>query len=553
LPKDIVICADGTGNTVVRGRGTNVFKLFEAVDINGHRKISGRTPQVGFYTDGVGTEGNQYARLLGSLFGFGLKRNVLHLYRDLAHSYEPGDKIFMFGFSRGAFTVRMLAGLIDVCGVLRVEETEGDSALLKRYSNLAYDAYLAIQPTTLEGRIKWGRSTKAAWLRFAELRDKVSQHPTPIEFIGVWDTVGALGFPIEKVATFWNRHIRRFQFARTDVKENVTCARHALSIDDARASFHPMLWNNTGHADTKQVWFAGVHANVGGGYPKQGMSLVSLDWMMAEAEARGLVFIDSLRDQYRDAQNVHDHIYDSRAGLRTYYRFKFRDLDKICKQADVPLRIHESVGERIFMGTELYAPGNVPSDFEIEPYRPGDLVGWWVARLQHITHKTGDGEDLLDDVSVWRFLKKGCYWGMLVATMLIAVELGADAWAASAGPARTGLDQLLLAVQDTTGTLSMFERGNREASELTGQGLAYSLSAPGIAGVVYRVVEAALLLVGVAMTFYLISILARERIYGHFREKWFQRVLAARNLRLPPDYPRSAEALAARAARDPAP
>jgi uncharacterized protein (DUF2235 family) len=118
MSKNIIICSDGTGNTAIKNRGTNVFKLFEAVDLNGHRTDANLTPQIALYDDGVGTQNFLLLKLLGGAFGWGLKRNVLKLYTGLVRIYDPGDRIYLFGFSRGAFTVCTLAGLIAKCGIL---------------------------------------------------------------------------------------------------------------------------------------------------------------------------------------------------------------------------------------------------------------------------------------------------------------------------------------------------------------------------------------------------------------------------------------------------
>jgi uncharacterized protein (DUF2235 family) len=138
--KNIVICSDGTGNTAIKGRGTNVFKLFEAVDLNGHRTDPARTPQVAIYDDGVGTEDFKPVRILAGATGYGLSRNVKQLYKELVRIYDPGDRIFLFGFSRGAFTVRTLAGLIGFCGIVdagRLETVEALTSTVRR----AYRAY----------------------------------------------------------------------------------------------------------------------------------------------------------------------------------------------------------------------------------------------------------------------------------------------------------------------------------------------------------------------------------------------------------------------------
>lgn len=138
--KNIVICSDGTGNTSVKGRGTNVFKLYEAVDTNGHRFRPGLTPQIALYDDGVGTENFKWLRIASGATGWGLSRNVKQLYTELARVYDAGDRIYLFGFSRGAFTVRTLAGFIATCGILDAERF-ASSAALERAVRRAYGGY----------------------------------------------------------------------------------------------------------------------------------------------------------------------------------------------------------------------------------------------------------------------------------------------------------------------------------------------------------------------------------------------------------------------------
>ena len=139
-PKNIVICSDGTGNSAIKDRGTNVFKLYEAVDFNGHLNNPMLTPQIAFYDDGVGTETFKPLKLLGGAFGWGLSRNVRNLYAALVRSYDPGDKIFLFGFSRGAFTVRTLGGFITACGILNRSRYPTDADLVKTVEE-AYEVY----------------------------------------------------------------------------------------------------------------------------------------------------------------------------------------------------------------------------------------------------------------------------------------------------------------------------------------------------------------------------------------------------------------------------
>src|SRR5829696_9712900 len=116
--KNIIVCSDGTGNSAIKGRGTNVFKLFEAIDLNGHRHDPALDPQVAFYDDGVGTEKFKVLKIFAGATGWGLSRNVRQLYKEIVRIHDPGDRIFLFGFSRCAFTVRTLVGLIHTCGIL---------------------------------------------------------------------------------------------------------------------------------------------------------------------------------------------------------------------------------------------------------------------------------------------------------------------------------------------------------------------------------------------------------------------------------------------------
>src|SRR5262245_56889357 len=124
MAKNIVICSDGTGNTAILGRGTNVFKLFEAIDLNGHRTDPHLVPQIALYDDGVGTERFKPLKIFAGMTGFGLSRNVKQLYKELVRVYDPGDRLFLFGFSRGAFTVRTLAGLITTCGMVDIAKLD---------------------------------------------------------------------------------------------------------------------------------------------------------------------------------------------------------------------------------------------------------------------------------------------------------------------------------------------------------------------------------------------------------------------------------------------
>jgi uncharacterized protein (DUF2235 family) len=401
MPRNIVLCSDGTGNSAIKDRGTNVFKLYEALDLNGHRKNPGLPPQLAFYDDGVGTERFKPLRMLGGAFGWGLSRNVKELYASLVRAYEPGDRLFLFGFSRGAYTVRTLAGFIATCGVLRREAFACDADLWHAVGE-AYEEYRR-KYRTFTGRLvrkPYARERSAAFKQVHSV-----QHPrhapggdVRIEFIGVWDTVDAVGLPVDFLADLINAFIYRFRFPDQKLSPLVTRACHAISVDDERRTFHPVMWDEQDEkaGRIEQLWFAGVHANVGGGYDRQGMSLVALDWMMAQAERQRLRFLPAVRASYRQQQNVNDRIYDSRAGAAVYYRYAPRDIGAICLKHHLTPKLHISTLERIAAATDGYAPGNLPRDLQI--VSPGTGAAQLARLGRFIRGIHGNSRTLLDRV-----------------------------------------------------------------------------------------------------------------------------------------------------------
>jgi uncharacterized protein (DUF2235 family) len=372
MAKNIVICSDGTGNSAVKDRGTNVFKIFESIDLNGHRLNPKLDPQVPIYDDGVGTEDFRPIKIFAGITGWGLSRNVKQLYKELCHIYDRGDKIFLFGFSRGAFTVRTLAGFILKCGIIDAQKQPTAKAFDDCVGR-AYKAYRSCYRTALM-RLLRGEASAAATDEFRVQYCHPQQ--TRIHFIGVWDTVDAVGMPFH-VSDLINALIYRFKFPNQRLSEQVDHAYHALAIDDDRHSFHPLLWDQRASSPGKsqkieQVWFPGAHANVGGGYPKQGLSLTAMHWLMTKAQNAGLRFIPGEYEYYRDHANVDDKLYDPRAGLGVFYRWKPRDIAQLCRDNGVTPAMHLSVMERIAHGTEDYSPGNLPSQARIVITPNGD-------------------------------------------------------------------------------------------------------------------------------------------------------------------------------------
>ena len=372
MAKNIVIFSDGTGNTAIKGRGTNVFKMFEAVDLNGHRTDLSLLAQIASYDDGVGTENFKLLKIFSGATGWGLSRNVKQLYKELCRVYEPKtpddpdgqpDQIYLFGFSRGAFTVRSLVGFIATAGLVSPAKMRANNlwtaADLRKHVNKAYRLYKSCYPPALIDRLR-PRHTEADIKAFRERFCHDGE--VRIRFLGVWDTVDAVGLPL-KSAEILNTVFYRFKFPDTRLSDCVDHACQALAIDDERDSFQPLLWDvkEPPRGTVEQVWFAGAHSNVGGGYPKQGMSLVALDWMMAKAEASGLRIVAGDRRTALDHASVDDKLYDPRAGLGVFYRWRPRDIEALCREKgiDAPV-VHVSVLERIGRGTEDYAPGNLP-------------------------------------------------------------------------------------------------------------------------------------------------------------------------------------------------
>jgi len=395
MPKNIILCSDGTGQTGGKGNNTNVWRIFKSIDLAGFGTDGSRrhVEQRAFYDDGVGTSRPRWWALFCGAFGYGLSRNVKQLYTILAANFDPGDHIYLFGFSRGAFTVRTLAGLINTCGVIsRYDSTEDrylDDEELEKRVKKAYKAYRQRYSAKLccwfkkkfrvenidvdQFRRTYGvRVTREQYDTYDGIvGGPATGHHVPIRFIGIWDTVDAVGFPWDRVANCWNKYIYQYKFPNYRLSDYINKACHALAIDEERGSFKPLMFDQRPYKDGQlvehaapeddrridQVWFAGVHSNVGGGYPKQGMAHVALNWMIAKAEEQELHFNDYYKTRYQAAANIHDKLYDSRSGLAVYYRYQPRKLEDYARYA--PIKVHASTFRRILARTEGYAPGNL--------------------------------------------------------------------------------------------------------------------------------------------------------------------------------------------------
>jgi uncharacterized protein (DUF2235 family) len=372
MAKNIVICCDGTGNEY-GDRNSNVVNLYRALVLNDAR-------QVAYYHPGVGTEGSPTSRnrleaafsmVMGLGFGEGLLSYVGDAYRFLMNEYAEGDQIFLFGFSRGAYTVRALSGMIHMYGLLHLGNEGMIPYILKMYARHTREAD-GMLPT----------------LKVAEGFKQTYSRSPRLHMVGVWDTVSSVGM-------VWDP----LKLPYTAENPSMVHGVHALSIDERRCFFRNNLWGapvNTKPGEEPQtihqVWFAGVHSDVGGSYPsaESGLSQITLEWMMCEAVKFGLL-VDPWRAQMilgcyppppPVAANPGQPIHVSLRGLWWLLEAiprRVYDFTKKKKHWTIPLDssrlippgsiVHQSVVDKIAVDA-TYRPKNLPEGWEscVEPW-----------------------------------------------------------------------------------------------------------------------------------------------------------------------------------------
>ncbi|WP_027183827.1 DUF2235 domain-containing protein [Desulfovibrio inopinatus] len=287
--KRLIVCCDGTWNKPEQEENgipapTNVFKLYNAVADQG----PDATRQLKYYHPGVGSGRSLFDRIAGGAIGFGMSRNICSAYHWLATNYEGGDEIYLFGFSRGAFTVRSLAGFIGM-GLLDLRGIKSPEAW--RRVHTGYDVgYRADKEEKRQPEV-WAESD---WAFFN------NSEPTPIHFLGVWDTVGALGIPDELGLLNLLDNCKKWRFHDTNISSHIKNACHAMAIDEVRSCFTVTHWANVKeNKNVKEVWFPGSHSDVGGGYANGDLSNGALLWMMEESASKGLLFRPGLQKTIR--------------------------------------------------------------------------------------------------------------------------------------------------------------------------------------------------------------------------------------------------------------
>lgn len=339
MPRNIVIFSDGTGQEGGVGDNTNIYKLFNMIE--------DRTPrQISFYDRGLGTG---WRKLSGNVSGAGISQNILECYTFLFEHFEAEDSIYLFGFSRGAATVRSLSGFIHMFGILPKSRPE----LIEE----AYDIY-KIENDAL-------RKNKA--------EDFIKKHHTmwaKIKFLGCFDTVAALGVPVKPISVVMDKIPgMEHEFHNFKLSRSVEHAYQALAIDDERETFHPILWDADVDAGQtiKQVWFCGMHTDVGGGYPESDLSDIPFEWMKNQAVARGLLIYPKHKILIKG--DVNGTMHNSRGeGWTKIYTKKQRFWDNTRK--DKPI-IHESVLRRTKNVSNTASP----------PYQP------WILAHEYMVEK----------------------------------------------------------------------------------------------------------------------------------------------------------------------
>jgi len=356
MPKRLALFLDGTWNT--SNDNTNVWRL---------KALAATSPeQPCYYSAGVGTQRGEHVS--GGMFGYGLDDEVIRAYEWIVEQYAKDDRLFIFGFSRGAFTARSLAGFIAKCGLLR----RGSPISL----NQLYDRYRqGATPHTIR---ELDNVPENQWTLEERLLKKYSLE-IPVWFQGVWDTVGALGIPFGNLP-----HLSRtkYAFLETDLRINYSRAYHALAVDEHREAFSPTLWTKSVRerqesreprslSDVEQRWFLGAHADVGGGYANGLLAQLPLKWIMSKAALHGLAFDDEVViDGAESEATIHDSFAEMGWGAykaiklgRRFYRSVGRP--PIVEGTTTTTTINETIDASVFQRWRRDGA-----------YRPRNLVQW---------------------------------------------------------------------------------------------------------------------------------------------------------------------------------
>ena len=313
--KRIAVFCDGTWNSADAAFSTNVHQLWGAISETDSAGIAQKAEYIPGVGTGHGKKGlsKRWDKIVGGAFGVGVTRNIMRAYQFLAETYEPGDQIYIFGFSRGAFTARSLAGLLRASGLPSTETKSRMKHALNRYRSM--------NPKTAPGteeshRFRAEYSPNVATSEAEQTWRRENNLPEgallSITYLGIWDTVGALGVPghYKFLARLFNGN---YGFHDLILSRSVDAARHAVSIDETRRTFPPSLWENLGDLNQsddeagrnyRQQWFPGDHGSVGGGGDIRGLSSIALLWVAEGAQAAGLEIDPNALESFADDEDI---------------------------------------------------------------------------------------------------------------------------------------------------------------------------------------------------------------------------------------------------------
>ncbi|EPS30299.1 hypothetical protein PDE_05250 [Penicillium oxalicum 114-2] len=311
--KRLLVCLDGTWVNSDEGYNrptssdhnyslqvpSNVTRLYRALRKTGLDGMS----QIVYYHAGVGTSGSFLDELAGGIFGAGVDENIREAYSFIATNYEPGDEIFLIGFSRGAFTARSVAGLIAQIGLLNSRGMEYLYPIFKDAENIRNPDYKDKFPTVPFANKPHSRQEYKLRLEdegLTRLYDP-DGYAIKVRCVAVFDTVGSLGIPDTNLSTKLRipRSTRECKWYDTSLSNTVEHAFQALALDEVRTSFAPAIWERPRgvYTDLRQVWFCGAHSNVGGGLPDQELANVTMAWMMDQLADLGVAFEENTIDK----------------------------------------------------------------------------------------------------------------------------------------------------------------------------------------------------------------------------------------------------------------
>jgi uncharacterized protein (DUF2235 family) len=510
MSRNIVLLSDGTGNSSSKLFRTNVWRLFQALDLHDIKK------QIAYYDDGVGTSSFKLFAILGGVFGFGLKRNIIDIYSFCCRNYKPGDKIYGFGFSRGAFTIRVVAGFIAKIGLIKYD---GNEAHLARDATTAYREYRKNRSFRSGGTLLIGplRALRD-WVSHTIFRNPKFEDLERVEidkfhFLGVWDTVDAYGGPIEEITRAIDYWYWPLSMPDRFMNHKITRACHALALEEERDAFQPVLWDDryvrqgeklfpvdhnwqpepSGSPETladidrqriSQVWFVGVHSDIGGGYSREGLAYHTLDWMMERAAVYGLAYLtsQSQQDRIKDFVGPYDKLNDSRHGFAGYYRYRPRKLSDIYKMPPYKLsvredfrhilnlarnqpdpehevkselaspdwlvvrptpKIHHSVFDRITDGNDGYAPIVLPQEYNVVT-KDGAIVP-----STDTEPASASRANRQEEVWDWVWARRITYFLTVFASLYLAAMPLIGKWRPGSGPASPA--EIIVPVIDAVG------------------------------------------------------------------------------------------------------